>query len=436
MSINKTDILVVGAGPSGVMSACALAVTNPTKQITVIDSRQVTKRNYALNFAYDAIGTIQNILKDHLQNRDVKDLSHLLQSWQGRAVSTMDIENELAQKAKALGVQILRKDAYRPLTTKEAIPQLFDSQITGSAEKQELQQLFQSAQIIIGADGAHSDLRQAFAQGGDEEKRVEIKDLQYFIELKYQTHQETKQLRKDQKLFGSSKQGVAFETLSSKKQNSVLKPATVHFFVGQNTYDAFEGAKNEHPWNLEQLQEAAVSNPVVENQACKIAHYLWSVFKRQGNCIEPQIKRLPISVYRSPQAAVLHEKKVILFVGDALSGAVFARGVNKAFLESALLAKAVQSFFSEQVPLDLSAIPQPFKEYEKAVFQIYESERRWAVWKATGLKIVRLLLRGIMKPLKWLASPFKGIYLSIEARFIKRPTLGDIIQQLQTPLAK
>jgi 2-polyprenyl-6-methoxyphenol hydroxylase-like FAD-dependent oxidoreductase len=415
MSIQK-NILIMGAGPAGIMTATALAAANPNAKITVVDIRQETRRNYGLHVAKDAIeavrGVLQKILnpQDADQNRDVRSFRDYLISFKNRVFPVKDIENALAVKAEALGVKIVRKDSYRNiLTNQEGLDVLFSPSVERglSPEEQELRELFQKADVLIGGDGKHSALRQRFMRGGDDEQITDVKNLEYFIEIKYQTPQETavQETSDPTSISNAACQGIGFETMGRHKGEGSLKPATKHFFVGATTYEHFEEATDEKPWTLRELAQKASNDPVIENQAQKIVHYLETVRSRNGCCKQEKIKRLPITVYKSPQAVAMHGKKVVALVGDALSGAVFARGVNKAFLESAHLVETLNTFINANEEVTPDVIPEAFVQYEKAVFEIYENEKWWAEIKASVLKTARVGLRCFITAARWVLSP-------------------------------
>lgn len=141
---------------------------------------------------------------------------------------------------------------------------------------------------------------------------------------------------------------------------------------------------------------------------------------------------LQFEVYRSTQAVAMHDKKVIVLVGDSLAGAVFARGLNKALLESALLVEAVNQFSKRSVEVMAGQIPEEFQRYEQAAFKVFTIEKRWAVFKATGLKVVRFVLRWTVKTVLWLLTPFKRPFAYFKSFVIKEPKLGDLLERIES----
>ncbi len=118
-------------------------------------------------------------------------------------------------------------------------------------------------------------------------------------------------------------------------------------------------------------------------------------------------------------------------MGDSRKGLVFARGVTVAFLEAAKLVEATNDFYNSKVEVISGQVPESFKRYETSVFKIYQSEKRWAIFKSSGLKIFRTVLRSIVKPVKWVLTPFTMLYTYFRNKFFKRLTLGELIEKLE-----
>ncbi len=433
----KYDVAIVGAGPAGAGYAAMLKAIDPERSICVVDIRAETRRSYSLSVAKDTIVAIHAVLQNNLNHVEdpveVRKFMAALKKWQGSAVSAQKIEEKLGKWAKRFGVAITREVKYKEALTAQEIDKLLahqeDADLTET--QLELRDYFRQALVITGAAGAHCPVRQRYMDGGDEEKRVDVQNLQYFIEMKYQTDGKTKSRKITKLMKQSSCEGVGFETMP--KVDNKPKFATIHFFVGKTTYEAFAQATDKDPWDLDRLQTEAYQNPIVENMTRKIAHYLQGLIYREGTCIQPRIKRLPITIYRSAEVVKVHEGRVIVEVGDALSGAVFARGVNKALKEAARLAQHTKDFFQSRQPIEEGRVPEAFRSYETEVLQIFDEERKTAEFKAKWIGYGRIVMRWILKPIRIFFSPFQSIYRSFISIFFKEPTLGQLMTKIQGP---
>jgi 2-polyprenyl-6-methoxyphenol hydroxylase-like FAD-dependent oxidoreductase len=352
----------------------------------------------------------------------------LLNSWSGTVQKVSDIESKLAEFAMKGGATFIRKDDYRSVITKDRVANFMKGRVINnlSIAEQEVQTYFQQAEVIVGADGSHSVVRQISMSDGDEEQRTDFKIYQYLIELKYQTTRETPK-RSWFAFENPSCEGFNIETIPGKGGEAPLKPVAIHFFVGKNTYEAFKEATDAKPWGLTQLQEEALKDPRVNNQAQKIVHYLQGLLNRGGCCQEPKIKRLPIQMFKSPQAYARFEDKIVILVGDALSGAVLARGVNKAFREVAQLAPVIAKCSLS----NMQETSRQLVHYARTVEAIYQDEKGWAQFKGAWIERGRLAFRLVIKLLKFIFYPAILVVQKVKSLFVKQPTIGELIKQLE-----
>jgi hypothetical protein len=432
--VNPTyDVAIVGAGPAGAGYAAVLKAIDPDRSVCVVDIRPETRRSYSLSVAKDSIAAIHKVLEanlNHVRNTaQVRQFMAELKEWAGEAVSAQKIEEKLGEWAVKFGATITRKVEYKEALTVKEIDKLLSSQEVDelTETQRELRSYFRHATVIAGAAGTHCPLRQRYMDGGDAEKRVEVKNLQYFVEIKYQTDGKTKP--RGSLSTNPSCEGISFETLG--KVSDELKFATSHFFVGETTAAAFAKATDKATWDLERLQVEATGNPIVENMARKIVSYVEGVLDRGGSCIEPKIKLLPITVYRSAQVVKVYEGRVIVEVGDALSGAVFARGVNKGLTEAARLAQHTRDFFQSKQQIERGVVPPAFKTYETEVLQIFAEETKAAEFKATWINRGRTLLRWSIK----LFTPLRYVFRAIKSFFVTETKLDDLIKKTKVSKA-
>jgi len=193
----KYDVAILGAGPAGAGYAAMLQAIDPERHICVVDIRAETRRSYSLSVAKDAIAAIHEVLQNnlsHVKNPElVIKFMAALNKWQGSDVSAQKIEEKLGKWAKRFGATITREVKYKEALTAEGIDKLLSPQeAAGLTEtERELRGYFQDALVIVGAAGAHCPVRQRYMNGGDEEKRVDVQNMQYFIEMKYQTDGKT-----------------------------------------------------------------------------------------------------------------------------------------------------------------------------------------------------------------------------------------------------
>jgi len=397
------DVVVIGAGPAGMATAGALKALNKNLKICVLDKRAETRRHYGLKLAKDSMNDLINILKSGSYPEDSKELTQLLESWKSKTLKVSVIEDELTKKAEDLGVKVIRNEQYKPHITSQKLGNLLEGELAAKNEgpiQKELREIFSEAKVIVGADGRHSAVRKA-AMGCDERVLVDRQEMSYVLEIKCEVPVGEERFHggKISSLEDTLCEGVRFVTRGRGNENEeATQPLSIHYFVGKKTFEAFEEANDAHAWNLETLELHAQTDPIIKSQLAKIKHSIEKVTQDNGEVTNVRIKRLPISVYRSREAVKLYKERVVTLVGDAHKGAVLQRGVNLAFKEAGMLAKAIDQYFLTPPEDELAEVPTEFKVYQAAVQKLFKRETFWARIKTGALNAARKIVQIIAPP--------------------------------------
>lgn len=393
------DVVIVGAGPVGMATAAFLKAQNRYLRVCVLDKRMETKRHYGLNLSKDSMKAVRETLERipaASSDREIQSLISLTRQWSSSVQKVSVIEAKLRNIAEQLGVYVVRKNAFGEFITEENFDRLLEEHDDYiSDEEAELCGYFAGARVIVGADGAHSVVRQK-VMGPDQGNLVGRANLGYFIEVKYEVSAETRRRNMWDVKGGSWDEGVNFETMGRGRSSEPFKPATVHFFVGQSTYESFDPETNNNPWNLETLRNRAQQNPKLNKPLGKIEHYLRGVEERNGVIRNVKIKRLPISIYRSGQSVQNYKGKIVALAGDSNSGLVLARGVNKGFFEASELSQTISRYLNG--PQEEDPIPEEFLAYQGFSRRIYANEKKWAEIKTGAIRAARRTLNFFAKP--------------------------------------
>lgn len=452
----RYDVAVLGAGPAGMANACLVGALNNRLKIAVFDKRLETTRNHSLFIAKDSIDSMSKLLTEALANPAecvnvdaAKKLLQLFGKWRHRAIPTVTIETTLAQFASQnLKIQVFRdrtfnvkapssiaeaeraeaekeKKTHFETERKEVEEKGKASEERAFIREEEVDQKMLSfddfirhhtheAEIIIGADGAKSEVRKAIGCA-----RTSELTLSYLIELKYNAPSGFSPRGKIEGSVQASKsEGFDFETVGRPRTG---KPQTValHRFVDLATYQSLiDGIRGtpEKPWSMEELRRRGKSNPQVQ----KIVEYLDRHFFSHGikdtDYSHDRIASFPMTIYRSNEVSKLYQGRIVLLLGDASSGMVLERGVNKAFKEADLCARAILKHFqrrererTEKLTASVDQLPQEFQDYQTQSRALFESEKRWARLKNTALKIGEFLLKVLIFPFKLVIAPFAFI---------------------------
>jgi 2-polyprenyl-6-methoxyphenol hydroxylase-like FAD-dependent oxidoreductase len=295
-------ITIVGAGPVGLLTACLLSREHT---VTVLDKRTVSSRSHGLSIDVNTINVIVNYLESFVLSEDIRYLCNILRSWENTPVSTVDIESQLSDIARHLGVTI------RKGITVESVDDIEDS-------------------IIIGADGARSKIRQLVFN----DEKTDTHDVQYMGQLKYHTPGDTRPRLAISAMSYSFVNGLSgsdmvvdFESLAA-SNDQLRKPGTLHIPIPESVYTVLSSNGRGNyaaPWSLEELSQ--INNSQIAKLLRIIRRYEFSLKWRGGWLEDARVTVIPLTIYRSADVVrILDSNKLVMLVGDSASGLVFERG--------------------------------------------------------------------------------------------------------------
>lgn len=344
-------ISIVGAGPVGLLLSCLLSLNN--HDVTVLDKRNEHTRNHGLRIDADTVNTIITYLNSlSLSNScplSNSALNNILNSWVANStIRTSEIESQLADIATNLGVTIRRGVQINSLTDI-------------------------SDHIVIGADGAHSTIRRLAFNN----EIVDEHTVQYMALLKFETAGGTRPRSPVATLSYSMINSITgpdivvdFESLAP-SNDTYRKPGTLHIPIPKQVYDIL-AARDTHnvgeslgshmfPWTLNDLLR--IDHPQIAKLCRVIKRYKFSLNFRGGNLEHETITVIPLTIYRSDKVVKFIDKNLYMLVGDASSGLVYEKGLNKGWLEAVQCAQALS-------PLKVDSL----KEYSNYCQAIFDTE--------------------------------------------------------------
>ena len=404
ISQRSCDVAVIGAGPVGIITAGLIKGLNKDLVVKVFDKRPSTTRDHALRIGADSINKIHELCKEHLalstptmDQALIRELMTITEGWKKRHIRTSKIEETITQLVKDK-IEVFRGPEHE--IKKETFQEFLAST---------------NAQIVIGADGAtDSQVREAIGA-----KKVEEPPLSYLLELKYNTTPESLERGK----MDCSKQAIVaegwdFETMGRKEADKPSKRVTLHKFIDVETHrallvaqkDAVKGSTAK-PWTLKELSEQAKKDTKVQ----WVMEHIHRYFDDRDHS-EEKIVTFPMTLFRSSHVVKAIGNQVVLLAGDASAGVVLERGVNKGIIEAALCAKAVTTFFQRKPKREeMNVLPPEFQSYEQETLSLYKNEKRWAEWKAFGLRTSEIFLKIAVTPFKWIFKAFQLLGSGIRA---------------------
>lgn len=442
---NKYDVVIVGAGPVGTTSACLLKALNRDLKICVFDKYAIAKRSHGLKINSDSISKVnaafdmalkQSENKEHREA--IQQLKNTFTEWKNNGfVRTNEIEKNLGLQAQAMGIKIFRGEAYA--VTPEFIgrrPEIqiekdklvdFEAQAEYQKKRKEMREIFDKANVYIGADGAHSSFRQEYMKN----ELIEEETFQYLVELKYQTNIEA--LPQTSKISIKSKVRFGEITLENvgKAKDVETKPVTFRAFVDKETYEALRQPEIDekgnikldansrvrlkgvfgNSWSMKSLHQEIVKKRQtgqVEvanrmNHVYKmLEYYLRNAQDQNKACFEEQISALELKVFISKHTVKKEGDKIVALVGDASSGMILERGFNLGLMQSVYCAEAVNTYLKNK---EIRAkenkgsqeLPDEFKRYEEFTHKMFKQEKWWAQFKNFWIETARRILAVLSK---------------------------------------
>lgn len=385
---NGYDLTVIGNGPTGAALACSLKAINPKLRICTLDQRLETGRKHGLIIQKESISKLIKILNKELKvatseqdTTQIKELKQEFESWKKkRFMRTNEIEERLTALAEKMNIAVVRDKLCK--ITPDNLDELLEGDLEVdeeegvNEEQNKLKQIFQQSRLIIGADGAHSAIREKVMK----DKLVGEKTYQYVVELKYQTDGRTKPRGWFSAIFKPFGGFVDFESMSRRRQEE-QKPATLHIFVDKETYEEFrETDENgevignfKNPWSFDAIEAKAADNEKVRRVFRNIKTNLNRVTNQNRKFDDVKISTLKLEVYQSKKSVKNYKDKNFLIIGDANSGLILQEGYNKALEETAACVQAVTTYFQNNVGKeDKSKAPSSLKKYQTQARQIYK----------------------------------------------------------------
>lgn len=302
-------IIVIGAGPVGLLSACLLKLQHHA--VTVYDKRSKSGRSHNLKINDDVISAIINKVNLHGGNRE---LTRILKTWgksSGNTVNILDIETSLSEIATDMGVVI-----HRGITISN-----FDKL---------------RCDVIIGADGSKSAVRSHYF----ENRITDVHTVGYLAQLKYQTPGATRPRQQISAMSYSFINGLSgsdivvdFESLAP-SNDTLRKTGTLHIPITKDLYDVLTAdgrGTYTTPWTRAEISK--LQHQQAQKLSRIINRYNFSLQWRGGWLEDAKITTLPLTIYRSEKVAATVDGKLIRLVGDASSGMVYERGLNKGWAE-------------------------------------------------------------------------------------------------------
>lgn len=407
ISNEKFDVVITGAGPSGLWLANQVKIHNPHLNVVVLEKRGTYTREHSVNLKRSSF----NGIPDHPGLKEIVD-----KFKQKKFVKINLIEQELKTLAAKLDIDVRIQEVVKPML---------------------LSQQFPNAKFFIGADGAHSIVRKEIFKDNLKFKQ----NLQYLVEVKYDVLGSSETF--NSKELGSAQlNSRTLVTESVSKKNAEKSTVSFRFFVNEDVYQKMKHARFNNPFKLDthkHLIPAQVLSTIdgwIDKRKNKFGE------RRVEN--SERITAIPLEIYATKTFLKEGVKPGTTWglIGDAAMGFPFFRSMNTSFLSGTLLARAIANSFSPSQPL-LQRLFLPILKWiagrsiegnipdslvsSAAYFQALSTlEGLAAKVKSLGIKVLQLFIKGSSD-----ASSALSYYrekFNLKSRFSKYWTTPNLLQ--------
>ncbi len=374
----EIDMLVIGAGPVGLRFVIELLKKAKQSKgqhfkIEMIERNKSYTRtqDLTLNFAL-----LEN--DPHLKSKLlalVKNEQASMDSHGNIHISIQALENCLATYANELGINMTYK---RFMTSKQYEKLLLENKVSDRPAleeklnigmivgREEITKCYPKCKIIVGADGAHSSVRQLMS-GQEEDASVDKTDLRYLVEIKYLARGKVEKLSKfnyyrSQALLYGFLCSESIKYLKDSNQSQV----TIRFLVDEKTYNDIR-LNNINAKNLLPLC-ADLPLPSLLRKVINI----W--LDLRDDIVELKsatINKTILSIYSSKTFGTADHMQAFLLLGDAASGFPYMNGLNLGTTQALEAAGIIIEYISAIMSGDLNSMDALLKDYSamtKAIF--------------------------------------------------------------------
>ncbi|AZL16240.1 hypothetical protein EF513_06835 [Rickettsiales endosymbiont of Stachyamoeba lipophora] len=439
--LDKKDqsIVIAGAGPVGSLTALLMGSCFPNKDIIVLEKRIEYGRKHGLNIwnstITDVNSSISQIERDAKKSLkaaekggDQESITHfqtlldntskakqfLKKNFQGELISKFIATNKISQmledKAVEIGngrVKFLKGEQYA-LTDESLAEAMGNKTLPAELERSELQKILANAEMIIGADGAHSKVREQVFK--EPEPQTEV--IQHLIEIKLDLNKNTtpasSKLQIVAKTIGDFLSRTILPTLETGKLNiwteGKEKVATLHILVNEDVYNELRNNKGSDGKEMGTLQNPYSSlKDLPEGEAKKIIEK--GIYETIGakNIVPGSLKiaTIPMQVYKAKEMVTVKNNKLFNIIGDAAVGLIFIRGVNNGLQAAGHLTKSTYEMVkNREKSTKLTELPKEMLKYQQKELAVADQKMNGIRRESKALILVKMAAFVLSKPLK------------------------------------
>ncbi|KTD76326.1 FAD-dependent oxidoreductase [Legionella waltersii] len=338
-----TDILVVGAGPIGLINAWGMKRLNPNLKIVILEKYSEYQRSHTLVMQ---AAQLEAIMKATNSEQDPTLVELLEQLKSDPHIRTNALQQIFTKLAKDSGIEVHT-----------------EQEVTDNNIQQKLTEEFPNVRLIIGADGTHSVVSNALFS---EHNQVKY-DFDYVLQLRYEIKGEAKSshIKTLPFLQQMARKGlIANEYVGHFEDGKT--PVTMQMMISKEDFLKLQKATSKNPikpFSESKPEQTQSDIPEIPKQ---LKSFLTSYIRNKilDTSSEYQLidqESIRISVNEAPathakQVVTTHGQAHVLLEGDAALGLSYFKGLNAGLEASArflsIMAPAIKASFKNSEVTD------------------------------------------------------------------------------------
>ena len=304
-----TDVLVIGAGPIGLLNAWAMKRLNSDLNVVVLEKYEEYQRTHSLILKYEHLAELMRVL--HVQDPELLALVEQLKYDPN--MRTNKLQERLTKLAKDIGVKVLTRHEVK----EDEIKQL-------------LRDEYPNVQLIVGADGTHSVVSRTLFP---EDNQVKY-EFDYVLQLRYDISGSEKAPRIYPTEFYQkmARKGlVANEYVGHYEDGKT--PVTMQMMISKEDFELLKAYTSKNPMFLYES-----SDDIKSELPPRLKSFITGYISAKIQATQPQghiidYKTIRISVNEAPatharQVVTQHNQARVILKGDSALGLSYFIGLN------------------------------------------------------------------------------------------------------------
>jgi 2-polyprenyl-6-methoxyphenol hydroxylase-like FAD-dependent oxidoreductase len=380
-----TDVLVIGAGPIGLINAWGIKQLNPNLKIVVLEKYADYQRSHTLVMQSAQLEAIMTATNSEQHPTLVALLKQLKADPHLRTNTLQKIFTQLAQDS---GVEIKTEHEIQIDTIGQTINEEYPN-----------------VQLMIGADGTHSVVSRALFPDGNQVKH----EFDFVLQLRFEIHGKEKApgIRIQQFYQQMARKGlIANEYMGHFDQGKT--PVTMQMMISKKDFLALEKATSKNPLKPYAVTksgehpEKIILPSRLKSFLTKYIQYKTQDVTEAGQVIDSESVRISVNEAPATYAREIFTKRGgarVVLEGDAALGLSYFKGLNAGLEASAEFLSTMSSVIQDSFK-DKTAMDRQLNKYQTWFLKDFSPKKvkevgQYSFWKIRSAMTVMHIARVI-----------------------------------------